>query len=151
MTDPPCRAPVRAAAALAGALALAALVPCARANAQIAGVLTPPRAVRPAPDSVAGADSTVRVGRAQAKVPVDERQRLDIQAWVDSAAGALAQSPPAPIPAPGTGSIFTAPAVPDSLRPPPAPAPRARARANARARTRPGARPRAARAPARAG
>ena len=125
-----------AAAALAGAAAASAAC-SAPAQAQIAGVLARPRIPRPAPDSAASPDSTVRVGRNSAKIPEQERQRLDIQAWVDSAAGALAQSPPAPIPAPGSGSIFDAPAVPDSLRPPPAPTPaRPRARRTTRARAR---------------
>ncbi|GJG85606.1 hypothetical protein tb265_07870 [Gemmatimonadetes bacterium T265] len=124
----------RAAAALAGVALLGAGV-ARPGGAQIAGVLARPRAARPARDSAAGPDSTVRVGRTSAKIPAQERQRLDIQAWVDSAAGALAQAPPAPIPAPGAGSIFNAPAVPDSLRPPPAPAPqRGRARRSTRAR-----------------
>jgi len=126
-----------AAAMAAGSTVLTAVL-LAPAGAQVAGVLTRPRPVRPARDSTAP-DSTVRVGRTSAKVPAQERQRLDIQAWVDSAAGALAQAPPAPIPAPGTGSIFNAPAVPDSLRPPAAPAPvRPRARRTPRARARAG-------------
>lgn len=107
---------------LCGAALLAgSAVVSGSAHAQIAGVLVRPRAARPARDSAL--DSTVAVGRTSAKMPAEIRQRLDIQAWVDSAAGALAQSPPAPIPPPGTGSIFNAPAVPDSLRPPPAPTP----------------------------
>ena len=115
---PLCASFVLLAGASAGAVVLAR-----PADAQIAGVLAKPRPVRPARDSAGSADTTVRVGRTAAKVPAQERQRLDIQAWVDSAAGALAQSPPTPIPAPGTTSIFNAPAVPDSLRPPAAPAP----------------------------
>ncbi len=122
--------PLAAAAALGATLGAAAP---RGAGAQIAGVLARPRPVRPARDSVAG-DSAVRVGRTSARVPAVERQRLDIQAWVDSAAGALATAPPAPIPAPGTGSIFNGPAVPDSLRPPAAPAPR-RPRTRARRAT----------------
>ena len=126
-----------AAIALAGSSA-ATTVLATPAAAQIAGVLAKPRPVRTARDSAAGRDTTTRVGRAAAKVPAEERQRLDIQAWVDSAAGALAQSPPAQIPAPGTGSIFNAPAVADSLRAPAAPAPtRPRARPSTRVRTRP--------------
>ncbi|HEY0777860.1 MAG TPA: hypothetical protein VGD56_07815 [Gemmatirosa sp.] len=121
--------------ATAGALVLASAAATAHADAQIAGVLTRPRVTRPAGDSAVGPDSTVHVGRTAAKVPAEERQRLDIQAWVDSAASALATAPPTTIPAPGTGSIFNAPAVPDSLRPPPAPSPRARARRPQRART----------------
>lgn len=128
------RIPVRALAAAAVAAALA-LAPAA-ASAQIAGVLARPRPARPARDSIAG-DSAARVGRAGARVPAEERQRLDIQAWVDSAAGALAAAPPAPIPAPGTGSIFNAPAVPDSLRPPAPPVRRAAPRPPRRGGARP--------------
>lgn len=113
------------------ATALAAAVPAASAGAQIAGVLMPPRVPRvprvARSDSLAvSPDSATRAGRTSAQSPAQERSRLDIQAWVDSAAGALARSSPAPIPPPGSGgrpSIFATPAVPDSLRPPPAPAP----------------------------
>lgn len=110
-------------ATVAGALTLGSAAVSSTAGAQIAGVLTRPRVARAPGDSAAAADTTVRVGRNAAKVPAMERQRLDIQAWVDSAAGALAVAPPTVIPAPGTGSIFSTPAVPDSLRPPPAPSP----------------------------
>ena len=124
----------RPASALAASLVLGFVLVTASAGAQIAGVLTRPRGARPAGDSAASRDTTVRVGRSAAKIPAIERQRLDIQAWVDSAAGALAVAAPAAIPAPGTGSIFNAPAVPDSLRPPAAPAPtRPRARRSTRA------------------
>lgn len=100
----------------------------AAAHAQIAGVLNPPRVHRPARgDSLlVSGDSATRAGRTSAATPAQERSRLDIQAWVDSAAGALARSAPTPIPPPGSSgrpSIFATPAVPDSLRPPPAPTP----------------------------
>jgi hypothetical protein len=109
----------------AAALVAAALAAATPADAQIAGVLTPPRVRRGARgDSLAvSRDSATRAGRTSAPLPEQERSRLDIQAWVDSAAGALARAAPAPIPPPGANgraSIFATPAVPDSLRPPPA-------------------------------
>ncbi len=110
--------------ALAAALVAAALTtPAGAARAQLAGVPNPPRVRRPRPDSAAvSPDSATRAAQTSAQTPEQQRTRLDIQAWVDSAAGALARSAPAPIPAPGAGarpSIFATPAVPDSLRPPP--------------------------------
>ena len=127
-------------AALVGAVASTVVV--APAGAQIAGVLTHPRVRRPARDSALG-DSAARAGVTSAQTPEVAAQRLDIQAWVDSAAGALAESPPAPIPPPGSGSIFQPPPVPDSLRVPPPPAP-GRARGQGQQRRRPTRRPRGA-------
>lgn len=125
---------------LTAAAALAAAAPAA--DAQIAGVLTPPRVRRAARgDSVpVSRDSTTRAGRTSAQSPAQERSRLDIQAWVDSAAGALARSSPESIPPPGSGSrpsIFATPAVPDSLRPAPAAEPARAGRANRTRRSRP--------------
>jgi hypothetical protein len=119
---------VRHLSAAPRALALGALAAClavgaaaAPAAAQIAGVPTIPRARRAASDALpVSPDSASRAARTSAPTPEAERQRLDIQAWVDSAAGALARSAPPPIPPPGSGartSIFADPAVPDSLRP----------------------------------
>jgi hypothetical protein len=142
-----CRAPldrVRLPSLLTLVAALAATTPVAAADAQIAGVITPPRVRRGTRgDSlVASSDSATRAGRTAAQLPEQARSRLDIQAWVDSAAGALARSAPAPIPPPGANgraSIFATPAVPDSLRPPPAAEPARGTRTNRtrRPRTRP--------------
>jgi hypothetical protein len=119
---------------LTAGAALAALA--GAADAQIASVPTPPRPRRVEPVIPVSPDSATRAARTSAATPEAERQRLDIQAWVDSAAGALARSAPPSIPPPGSAarpSIFSEPAVPDSLRPPAAPARGARPRA-ARAR-----------------
>jgi hypothetical protein len=114
--------------ALAACIALAAAA--APAAAQIASVPTVPRVRRTEPAVPVSPDSATRAARTSARTVEEERQRLDIQAWVDSAAGALSRSAPPAIPAPGSGgrpSIFAEPAVPDSLRPgraTPAPTPR---------------------------
>ncbi len=115
-------------ALVVGALAAVFALGAAPAAAQMAGVPTAPR-VRRADTTAAVAeaspDSATRAARTSAQSAEQERQRLDIQAWVDSAAGALARSAPPGVPAPGAGgraSIFSEPAVPDSLRPPAAPA-----------------------------
>ena len=114
--------PVRTFAAALVVAALAA--PAGAARAQLAGVPNPPRVRRPpAADPRVAVDSATRAAQTSAQTPERQRTRLDIQAWVDSAAGALARTPPAPIPPPGGAgrpSIFATPAVPDSLRPPPA-------------------------------
>ena len=123
----------RATTAAGAALLLAGAVGAAPASAQMAGVPTAPRASRAAAAAEPSPDAATPAERASAKSEEAERQRLDIQAWVDSAAGALSRSAPAPIPPPGAGrraSIFAEPAVPDSLRPP-------RARAPERRRPRP--------------
>ncbi len=129
----PPRARVLGALAAVGVALLAAAAPAA---AQIAGVPTAPRPRRAAAADAPPLDTATRAERTSAATSEQERQRLDIQAWVDSAAGALARSAPTPIPAPGAGgrpSIFAEPAVPDSLRPPPAAAPRPAARRARRA------------------
>jgi len=115
---------------LAAALAAATPAAATPAAAQIAGVVTTPRRRPVDPTVAASPDSATRAGRTSARTPAQEVQRLDIQAWVDSAAGALARSEPPAIPPPGAGgrpSIFAEPAVPDSIRPgTAAPAPRGR-------------------------
>ncbi len=74
---------------------LAALTLAARdAVAQSAGVITPPPARRAAPESpavVARRDSAARMRLDSLSI----RQRLGIQAWVDSASAALAAGSPA--------------------------------------------------------
>lgn len=126
---PPTSRALRLLAAAAFVAGGAALRPAA---AQMAGVPTPPRVRRPEPAVATSPDSATRADRTSAGTAEQERTRLDIQAWVDSAAGALARSAPAPIPPPGSEgrpSIFDPATVPDSLRPAtpaPAPAPRAR-------------------------
>jgi hypothetical protein len=74
---------------LAAALAAAALAaPVAAADAQLAGVPTTPRVRRPRPDGAAvSPDSATRAAQTSAQTPEQQRTRLDIQAWVDSAAG----------------------------------------------------------------
>jgi hypothetical protein len=75
-------------ARLVGALLVAAAAPTA-ARAQFGGVIPPPP---PPPLPVAVGDSAA--GRlVTPRDTADLRQRLDIQAWVDSAAGALARTP----------------------------------------------------------
>lgn len=93
-------------------------------GAQAAGVIEPPpvRAPAPPPAPVAAGPT---VNAAARRDSLSLRQRLDIQAWVDSAAGALARGAPAttvpltpPPPAPTTAPT-------DTARPAPArPAPR---------------------------
>ena len=87
------RAPLAPLAPLA--LVLAVAISARAAGAQMVGVPVPPR--RPvAPTAVAARADSGR-GSATPRDTVDERQRLDIQAWVDSAAPALARAPrPAP-------------------------------------------------------
>jgi len=83
------------------------------AGAQVAGVIAPPPAPPPkAPPAVAAA-ATPSTSAAARRDSLALAQRLDIQAWVDSAAGALASGAPA----------TTVPLTP----PPPAPADTARA------------------------
>lgn len=120
-------------AALAGVLLGALAAAPSAARAQFAGVLPPP----PSPTqraAIAAADSAAKRGLP----PVDTasvRQRLDIQAWVDSAAPALARTPqtarPVPSPIPGSGTAapqpgtIPAPAPPPPARPAPSTAPAA--------------------------
>lgn len=96
----------------------AALTLAARpAGAQLVGVpLPPPRPSAPPPPVVAAERPD-----ATARDTVEERQRLDIQAWVDSAAGALSQSNPTPVPAAAPVTTRPAPRIP-AARPPRQPA-----------------------------
>jgi len=72
--------------------ALLALGAPGAAHAQFATVpMPPPRAVRPVAPEHEDSARAPSAARDSAK----EVQRLDIQAWVDSAAGALARTPPA--------------------------------------------------------
>ena len=87
------RPPLLAAALLFGALSLAR-----PAGAQFAGVPTPPPRKPTQPPAVAaaprsGSDSVSRLRRERDSLATV--QRLDIQAWVDSAAPALARRPAA--------------------------------------------------------
>ncbi len=108
-TVPRALAPVLAlvAACLGGALAPAP------AAAQMVGVpLAPARPAPAAPaPTVAGRDSAATPTAAR-RDTVEERQRLDIQAWVDSAAGALSQSNPTPVPAAAPATTGPAPRTP---------------------------------------
>jgi len=83
-------------------------------HAQVAGVVAPPPAPpKPAPAAVAAATPTTSAAARRDSLAL--AQRLDIQAWVDSAAGALASGAPAttvPLTAPPP-----APARVDSARP----------------------------------
>jgi hypothetical protein len=102
---------------VAAGFAVAAILAAAPVHAQIVGVpQAPPRAAAPVRDTLG--DSTIA-----ARPPVDrdtlvERQRLDIQAWVDSAAPALAGAPK-----PSPAAATEVPRVDPPVRTPPAPAP----------------------------
>jgi hypothetical protein len=83
------------------------------ASAQVAGVIAPPPAPPPqAPPAVAAA-ATPSTSAAARRDSLALAQRLDIQAWVDSAAGALARGEPA----------STVPLAPPTTAPSPAPSP----------------------------
>jgi hypothetical protein len=103
--------------AVGAGLAAAAVLAAAPAHAQIVGVpQAPPRAATAVRDTLG--DSTIA-----ARPPVDrdtllERQRLDIQAWVDSAAPALAGAP-----RPSPAAATEVPRVDPPVRTPRAPAP----------------------------
>jgi hypothetical protein len=79
------------------------------ASAQVAGVIAPPPAPPPqAPPAVAAVATPSAAARRDSLALA---QRLDIQAWVDSAAGALARGEPA----------STVPLAPPTTAPSPAP------------------------------
>lgn len=111
--------PRRATAALLAGLLALALAP-AVVEAQFATGLTPPRRA-PSPAAVAAAESTSVAVRDS----VAREQRLDMKAWVDSAAASLevGGSPVAPIPTSPRGDTLrgrapSRPAAPPQPRPP---------------------------------
>jgi hypothetical protein len=105
----------------AGAARLALATVCAltlggaRAlGAQVAGVVEPPPVKAPPPPAPVATGPTVNAALRRDSLTL--RQRLDIQAWVDSAAGALASGAPA-----STVPLTPPPPRPDSARAMPAP------------------------------
>ncbi|HZF68634.1 MAG TPA: hypothetical protein VEZ47_11385, partial [Gemmatirosa sp.] len=99
------------------AVVLLGLVAPGAARAQFGGVLPPP----PAPPLPVAIDDSAAGRLVTPRDTADLRQRLDIQAWVDSAAGALARTPAGQRPVPPPRASREGAARPPHLRGAPAP------------------------------